>query len=372
MVTTRRNSDDDVPNFEAMITAAVANALPNLTAALRTQITNDIRNGVGSSGGGGDNAIPHGIHVWIERFTKLKPLAFRSAATPAEAEDWITHMEKLFQVLCCPDNFKTCLAAFKLEGDALSWWKAHLRTQVGGDTFADTCTWVAFREIFYNRYFLASEQQRYEREYGSICQLDRENSGECMERFTRLASFVGPTAGDAQRQARHFKWGLKKWVLDRIVNTDYTNVAQVAAAARNIELLHKSGNSNKRDKDGNRIQNRGQGQQENKGSYDQGLLNIRRAKTSGTITGILYIDDRTVFVLFDTGATYSIISTTFAKKLNMTPTPLIERVIISTPMKNHELIEHEYVNCPLSFDDRIRPANLLPIYMFDFDVILGI
>ncbi|GJW59652.1 putative reverse transcriptase domain-containing protein [Tanacetum coccineum] len=30
MVTTRRNSDDDVPNFEAMITAAVANALPNL------------------------------------------------------------------------------------------------------------------------------------------------------------------------------------------------------------------------------------------------------------------------------------------------------------------------------------------------------
>ncbi|GJR62638.1 reverse transcriptase [Tanacetum coccineum] len=62
---------------------------------------------------------------------------------------------------------------------------------------------------------------------------------------------------------------------------------------------------------------------------------------------------------------------TFAKKLNMTPTPLIERVIISTPMKNHMLIDHEYVNCPLRFDDRIRPVNLLPIHMFDFDVILG-
>nr|GFD15276.1 zinc finger, CCHC-type, retrotransposon Gag domain protein [Tanacetum cinerariifolium] len=105
-----------------------------------------------------------------------------------------------------PDNFKTRLAAFKLEGDALSWWKAHLRTK-----------------------------------------LDRENSGEYMERFTRLASFVGTAAEDAQRQARHFKWGLKKWVLDRIV----------AAATRNIELLHESGNSNKRDRDGNRVQNRG-------------------------------------------------------------------------------------------------------------------
>nr|GFD43329.1 zinc finger, CCHC-type, retrotransposon Gag domain protein [Tanacetum cinerariifolium] len=139
MVTTRNNPNDNVPNFEAMINAAVANALPNLTAALRTQITNDIRNGVGpSGGGGGGDVIPHGIHVWIKRFTKLKPLVFRSAATPAKAEDWITHIEKLFQVLGCPDNFKTRLDAFKLEGDALSWWKAHLRTQVGGDAFADT------------------------------------------------------------------------------------------------------------------------------------------------------------------------------------------------------------------------------------------
>nr|GFC78202.1 zinc finger, CCHC-type, retrotransposon Gag domain protein [Tanacetum cinerariifolium] len=50
------------------------------------------------------------------------------------------------------------------------------------DAFADTCTWVAFREIFYNRYFSASEQERYEHKYRSICQLDRENSREYMER----------------------------------------------------------------------------------------------------------------------------------------------------------------------------------------------
>ncbi|GJY82422.1 retrotransposon protein, putative, ty3-gypsy subclass [Tanacetum coccineum] len=151
-----RNSDDDVPNFEAMIAAAVDNALPNLSAALRTQITM-------TSG-------------WCWSFRCLDRL---------------------------------------------------------------------------------------------------ENYGEYMERFTRLASFVGTAAGDAQRQARHFKWGLKKWVLDRIVNTDYTNVAQVAAAARNIELLHEGGNSNKQDRDGNRIQNRGQGQQENKGHHDQGQHEYR-------------------------------------------------------------------------------------------------
>ena len=36
------------------------------------------------------------------------------------------------------------------------------------------------------------------------------------------------------------------------------------------------------------------------------------AKTSGTITGTLFIFGRAVFVLFDTGATHSVISTTFA------------------------------------------------------------
>nr|GFD42019.1 zinc finger, CCHC-type, retrotransposon Gag domain protein [Tanacetum cinerariifolium] len=84
---------------------------------------------------------------------------------------------------------------------------------------------LLFVRSFTTGIFPASKQQLYEREYGSICQLDRENSGEYIERFTRLASFVEAAAGDAYRQARHFKWGLKKWVLDRMVNTDYTNIA---------------------------------------------------------------------------------------------------------------------------------------------------
>nr|GFA88741.1 reverse transcriptase domain-containing protein [Tanacetum cinerariifolium] len=251
-------------------------------------------------------------------------------------------------------------------------------------------------------------------------------------------------------------WALKhaNFNLKTTGDHHYTNVAQVAAAARNIELLHESGNSNKRDRDGvvrmrvlsiwvvrievmiqndrifevrTRSAGRNGNDRQGQGNYNQrqhrnqstwdfnqghasgssgqrrytetlpppplcatygkphpgvsykatggcftcGSTQHKAAKTSGTITGILYIDDRTVFTLFDTRATHSIISTTFPKKLNMTPTPLIERIIISTPMKNHTLIDYEYVNCPLRFDDRIRPANLLPIHMFDFDVILG-
>ncbi|GJT70558.1 reverse transcriptase domain-containing protein [Tanacetum coccineum] len=247
MVTTRRNSDDDVPNFEAMIAAAVANALPNLTAALRTQITNDIRNGAESSGGSGGDATPQGIHVWIERFTKLKPLAFRSAVTPAEAEDWITHMEKLFQVLGCPDNFKTRLAAFKLEGDALSWWKAHLRTQVGGDAFADNvlgCFWKSFTTGIFS----------------DICTTTRCSEAELdISRWVKEVGF---------RRIRYY--GVRR------------KVAQGCAAARNMKLfVHEMGNSISVIEMRNRFI-MGTGANRNKGRHDQGNFRVPGPEVNGS------------------------------------------------------------------------------------------
>ncbi|GKA00728.1 reverse transcriptase domain-containing protein [Tanacetum coccineum] len=335
MVTTRRNSDDDVPNFEAMITATVANALPNLTTALRTQITNDTRNGAGPSGGGGGDAIPQGIHVWIERFTKLKPFVFRPRLT----------------------------VRLYLEGDALELVEARLHTQVGGDALSDTLwvdisavideysggvpgagllDWLVLLEVRHGVLGVSQDQSvehrgRQDRAYDSKRQDFRGQD----QRFN------GRNGNDRQGQGlasqRRSTETLPPLPLCTTCGKPHPGVCYKA-----IEGCFTCGST-----------------QHKATTRDQA------AKTSGTITGTLYIDDRTVFVLFDTGATNSIISTTFAKKLNVTPTPLIERVIISTPMRNHMLIDHEYVNCPLCFNDRIRPANLLPILMLDFDVILG-
>nr|GEY34289.1 hypothetical protein [Tanacetum cinerariifolium] len=48
-------------------------------------------------------------------------------------------------------------------------------------------------------------------------------------------------AGPLEEQAKHFKWSLSDWILDGIINTEFTDVAQVANAGRNIELLHERG-----------------------------------------------------------------------------------------------------------------------------------
>ncbi|GKF77712.1 zinc finger, CCHC-type, retrotransposon gag domain protein, partial [Tanacetum coccineum] len=197
--------------FDAAVQRVVDALLPGLT----TRLTNEIR----QNGARGSGDQPPTIHTWLERFGKQKPRSFSSATTPVDA-----------------DEFKARLASYKLEGDALNWWKDFKQAK-GGDTYVATLSWKDFCDIFFLQYFPRSEQQKYEKEYHTIRQRDRETGGEFMKRFLRLAGFVGKKAGPPKEQAKHFKWALCDWILDGIVNTEFTNVAQVANAARNIENL---------------------------------------------------------------------------------------------------------------------------------------
>nr|GFB65579.1 hypothetical protein [Tanacetum cinerariifolium] len=60
-----------------------------------------------------------------------------------------------------------------------------------------------------------------------------------MQRFLRLAGFLGAAAGTKQEQAKNFQWGLRKSTLNHLMCMPFTDVAQVANAARNYEILHE-------------------------------------------------------------------------------------------------------------------------------------
>nr|GFD48942.1 zinc finger, CCHC-type, retrotransposon Gag domain protein [Tanacetum cinerariifolium]GFD48943.1 zinc finger, CCHC-type, retrotransposon Gag domain protein [Tanacetum cinerariifolium] len=48
------------------------------------------------------------------------------------------------------------------------------------------------------------------REYHSIRQTSTETSTEFMQRFLRLAMFLGAAAGTEEEQAKNFQWGLRR------------------------------------------------------------------------------------------------------------------------------------------------------------------
>ncbi|GKE59434.1 hypothetical protein Tco_1498619 [Tanacetum coccineum] len=125
----RRNEKPTVdPAFAAVMQQAVRALLPELTTVMATR---------------NDGDAPATIHVWLERFQKQKPLTFSSAPTLVETENWIAHIEKIFEVLGCDNQFKARLATYKLEGDAHSWWRAYKQAK-GGDTYVETLSWNDF------------------------------------------------------------------------------------------------------------------------------------------------------------------------------------------------------------------------------------
>nr|GEZ73572.1 hypothetical protein [Tanacetum cinerariifolium] len=91
----------------------------------------------------------------------------------------------------------------------------------------------------------------------------------------------------------------------------------------------------------------------------------------GTVLGAFLMNDHVVFVFFNAGATHSVISIRLAKYINIPPTLLNFTLSISMPMKGLAVINHEYQNCLLRFDDKIRFANLFTLDMHNFDIILG-
>nr|GEZ88170.1 zinc finger, CCHC-type, retrotransposon Gag domain protein [Tanacetum cinerariifolium] len=102
------------------LATAVRNALQTFLPQIRAEIREEFRTSSGPSGSG-RNPPPVTIHTWLECFNKQKPHSFEKATTLVDAENWISHMEKIFDIMGCEDAFKTRLAIYKFEGDALAW-----------------------------------------------------------------------------------------------------------------------------------------------------------------------------------------------------------------------------------------------------------
>nr|GEW59504.1 hypothetical protein [Tanacetum cinerariifolium] len=159
------------------------------------EIREEFRTSSGPSDAGG-NPTPVTIHTWLERSNKQKPRSFEKAIAP-------------------------------FEGNALAWWKAYKQAK-GGDAWLITVTWADFKKLFFLQFFPRAEQER-------------------------------AAAGTEEEQAKNFQWGLRRSTLNHLMCMSYTDVAQVANAARNYEIIYERDDDDtkrpdKRQKSGDRHQ----------------------------------------------------------------------------------------------------------------------
>ena len=77
-------------------------------------------------------------------------------------------------------------------------------------------------------------------------------------------------------------------------------------------------------------------------------------------------------VLIDCGATHSVISHTFAQLTQPQSSPLGYELEFSMPRGEKCSVSYVYPGCHVLIEEVVMPANLLPLDLVDFDVILGV
>ncbi|GJY26909.1 putative reverse transcriptase domain-containing protein [Tanacetum coccineum] len=123
-----------------------------------------------------------------------------------------------------------------------------------------------------------------------------------------------------------------------------------------------------------RLKNKNYGNQGGNGNAPAKVYVVGNAGTnpdSNVVTGMFLLNNRYAFILFDTGADRSFVSTAFSSLIDITPTTLDHYY-------NVELADGKIIGintiirgCTLNFLDHPFNINLMPVELGSFDVIVG-
>nr|GEV30694.1 zinc finger, CCHC-type, retrotransposon Gag domain protein [Tanacetum cinerariifolium] len=244
------------------------------------------------------------IHTWLEWFGKQKPRSFSFATTPVDAKNWIAHIEKLFEVLGCADEFKARMASYKFEGEALSWWKAFKQAK-GGEVRSMRGSITLFVKERMNLLVANAERN---------IELLRKRGGSNNKR-NRDGDRIQPAArnnnqkGQNNNQRDFGQRGNDGRSYDRQAGRACHRITDACFSCGLTEHIAKDCPKN----GGSGSMGNGNDKQLAAKGKVFSLTRDLAANSLGTVSRTLLMNDRAVFVLFDTGATHSVISITLAK-----------------------------------------------------------
>ena len=89
-----------------------------------------------------------------------------------------------------------------------------------------------------------------------------------------------------------------------------------------------------------------------------------------SVTGIIFVFGEPAWVLSDFEASKSFISTSFALYANRELTLLQNKLVVTTPLRERILKTFVFKGCEVVIEGMLLKANLIPLEMTDFDVIL--
>ncbi|XP_074314735.1 uncharacterized protein LOC141649971 [Silene latifolia] len=302
-------------------------------------------------------------------------------------------MEKHFILYRVAEADKVNIAAHFLEKEADHWWAMTGPTSTLEPGFG----WERFKTLLEARFYPAQLKHQKMAEFLNFKQGDS-SVQEYTDQFNALAHFAEPMIPNEAQKTFFFRQGLKAKI-QGMVRRDTDTFARVydealwaegAIEAVRLEAVAETAKSSKRPFTPSTSQSYDFKKEQGHKAADCPKKNttppaanvpkpkgrifvMSRAEAEAhpdVIAGMFTVSDIPAYILFDTGASLSFISVSFAKKA-----ALVSHSAETTPIS---LPSGEVVSCstvfkdvPISIVGSILPATLISFSLAEFDIILG-
>ncbi|KAI4313023.1 hypothetical protein MLD38_037802 [Melastoma candidum] len=166
--------------------------------------------------------------VLLRQFKNLAP-KFKGDEGLEVAEDFISELEKIFEILGCTPEEKLLMAEYSLQRGADSWWKA---IKDSDSVIHTGDAWTAFKIAFLEKYFPFSYHTDKALEFANLTQ-EGMTVDEYDSMFAALSRY-GPLL-DAESRARKFELGLEPEIRLRLAAFMLTSYEDICRRAQIIE-----------------------------------------------------------------------------------------------------------------------------------------
>ncbi|GJZ15809.1 hypothetical protein Tco_0551486 [Tanacetum coccineum] len=265
------------------------------------------RNGNGNGNGGGNGYNFRGFvparECTYQDFLKCQPLSFNGTEGVVGLTRWFEKIETVFHISNCPEKYQVKYASCTLLNNALTWWNSHKRTIRIEAAYA--MSWVELMKLMTEVYCPRNEVQKMEIEMVP-------NKEDKVERF------VG---------------GLPDNIQGNVIAAEPTKLQDAIRIANNLMDQKLKGYArsaeNKRRKDFPKLRNQNYGNKT--GTQTESNESTTKAYAirggganpdSNVVTGTFLLNNCYAFMLFDSGAGRSFVSSTFSALLDVAPSTL--------------------------------------------------
>ncbi|GJS04391.1 putative reverse transcriptase domain-containing protein [Tanacetum coccineum] len=405
---------DEVPNFSTIIAQQLQNLLPTIVAQVGDQGRGQ---GIGrnQNGDAANDHIQGDVGNVIENndcrdctykeFLACNPKEYDGKGGAVVYTRWIEKMESVQDMSGCGDNQKVKYIASSFVGKALTWLNSHIHTL--GQEVVVGMSWDNFKSLTREEFCPSNEMQKLETELWNHAMVGAGHVA-YTDRFHELDRLVPHSVTPENRRIKRYVYGLAPQIQGMVATTEPKTIQKTVQIARTLtdEALRnasikknpeKTGNGgepskdrnvrddNKRTRTGNAFatttnpvwrENMGMGSglwEPREPGNKKGIHVWSRggSQDPNIVTSTFTLNDHYATTLFDFGADYSLVSTTFIPLLRIEPSDLGFSYEIEIASGHLVEIDKVIKCCKLEIEGHVLDINLIPFGSGSFDVIIG-